>query len=257
MKTIKYILSILSVVYYQNTFSQIDLSVYKHVERIHVTSYWGNINAVGTFSGNEKEFTLGVTHTNNSNITKRVDDVINYVSIEEKNKILYIETRLPSGFESINLDLKIPEDILLEIKLIRGGEIFVDNFNNGVEINSLNGSVKLDRIGEYAIVNATNGEIVANFKHLNKNKPVSLITMNGGVTIELPENCRRELRLISRKNGYIESDFKIESSQKIANLNKKKYSKEAIISTAKINGGGALLFLSTENGPIAIKKSKI
>ncbi|MBT8299973.1 MAG: hypothetical protein KJO63_01460 [Maribacter sp.] len=259
MKTSKYILSILLLIFSHNVFSQKDLSNFKHVERVHVTSYWGNIKAVGTTFGNvgnEKGFNLSVTYTDNSNISKKIDDVINYVSIEEKNKTLYIETRLPKGFESIDLDLKIPADIFLEIKLHRGGEIYVDNFNNGVEVNSLNGSVKLDRISDYAFVNAANGEITANFKHLNKNKPVSLVTMNGGVTAKLPDNCRRELRIISRKNGYVESDFEIESNETITNLNIKKYSKEAIINTAKINGGGALLFLSTENGPIAIKKSK-
>ena len=80
--------------------------------------------------------------------------------------------------------------------------------------------------------------------------------MNGGITAVLPENTKRDLRLISRKNGYVESDFNIDSDKKIINLNSKQYSKQPIINAARINGGGSLLFLSTENGPIAIKKLK-
>jgi len=140
--------------------------------------------------------------------------------------------------------------------LKKGGNIFVNNFTNGVEINSLNGSVKLNGICEYALVNATNGEIKAEFDKINRNKPISLITLNGGVTVVLPGNSSRDLRLISRKNGYIESDFDIDTEERILNLNQKRYAKQAIINKGKINGGGSLLFLSTENGPIAIKKSK-
>ena len=238
-------------------FSQYDLSRFKHINSIYITSYWGNINAVGTKSGINQEFALEVTHTDNSNRSNKINKVSEYVIIQEKNNKLYIESRKPKRFESIDLDLKIPEDIFLEIKLFKGGDIYVDNFKNGVEVNSLNGSVKIERISEYAFVNAANGEIVAKFNQVNKKKPISLVTMNGGITAVLPENCSRDLRLISRKNGYIESDFDIESSELITNLNVKKYAREPIINTAKINGGGALLFLSTENGPLTIKKNSL
>jgi hypothetical protein len=257
MKTINYILSALVMLMSHGVFSQYDLSGFKHIDHIYITSYWGNVNAFGTQSGINQEFALEATHTDNSNRSTKIKEVTKYVIIKEKNNKLYIETRKPKGFESIDLDLKIPEDIFLEIKLYKGGEIYVDNFKNGVEVNSLNGSVKIERISEYAFVNATNGEIVAKFNQINNLKPISLITMNGGVTAVLPENCSRDLRLISRKNGYIESDFDIESSETITNLNVKKYAKEPIINTAKINGGGALLFLSTENGPLTIKKNNL
>jgi DUF4097 and DUF4098 domain-containing protein YvlB len=138
---------------------------------------------------------------------------------------------------------------------LKGGNIYANNFKHGVEINSLNGSIKLEHIGKYALVNAANGEIYASFSTIDKNHPISLVTINGGITATIPENTKRDLRLISRKNGYIESDFKIDSNKKIINLNSKQYSKEPIITTARINGGGSLLFLSTENGPISIKKN--
>ena len=172
------------------------------------------------------------------------------------NKILYIQSREPKGFESIDLNLNIPEHLFLEITLLKGGNIYAHNFKHGVEINSQNGSVKLEQISKYALVNAANGEIDASFSSIDKNYPISLVTMNGGITAALPENTKRDLRLISRKNGYIESDFSIDSNKEIINLNSKQYSKKPIINTARINGGGALLFLSTENGPIAIKKLK-
>ena len=257
MKSLYYIFSALLFLISQSITSQQNLSNFKDIDRVYVSSYWGNINAYGTSTQTENEFSLDVTHTNSSKKSKKVKEVSKYINIKKKNKTLYIASRKPEGFESIEIDLKIPEDIFLEIKLTKGGEIYLDNFKNGVEVNSLNGSVKLERISDYAFVNAANGEITASFISVDKKKPISLVTLNGGVTAILPKNCKRDLRLISRKNGYVLSDFKIESYESITNLNKKSYAKQPIINTAKINGGGAVLFLSTENGPISIKKSNL
>lgn len=237
-------------------FGQRDLSNYKNIEGVYIISHWGNINVEGTESNDSPEFNVEAIFTDTSKKSKNIDDFFNYMTFEVKKNKLYIETRKPTGFESIELNIKIPAHLLLEIMLKKGGNIFVNNFTNGVEINSLNGSVKLNGICEYALVNATNGEIKAEFDKINRNKPISLITLNGGVTVVLPGNSSRDLRLISRKNGYIESDFDIDTEERILNLNQKRYAKQAIINKGKINGGGSLLFLSTENGPIAIKKSK-
>lgn len=235
--------------------AQKDLSGYTNIDAVHITSYWGQINAIGTESGS-KAFSLEAVYTNSLNNSQPLKDLSPYIDFKVKGRKLYIETRAPEGFESIDLNIKIPKHLFLEMKLIKGGNIYAENFKNGVEVNILNGSVRLERLGNYALVNAANGEIVANFNNVDKSKPISLVTMNGGVTVSLPRGSRRDVRLISRKNGYVESEFELETQEKIIHLNTKKYSKEPIINTAEINGGGALLFLSTENGPITIKRSQ-
>lgn len=252
MKTINYIATAVVLITCNMSFAQMDLSKYKDVDRVHITTYWGDINATGTSA----DFNLIAKFTDTSKKSTVLKDMSNYVSVTKKDNTLYIENRQPKGFESIDLNLKVPENIFLEIKLNKGGNIYVDNFKNGIEVNSLNGSVTLKHIGDYAFVNATNGEIKAHFNSVNKNKPISLVTLNGGVTAVLPSKSKRDVRLISRKNGYIETDFDIKSKETITNLNVKNYSQQPISNSATINGGGALLFLSTENGPITIKKSK-
>jgi len=250
----KIIFLLLTTMVCAHLYSQNDLSNYTDIESVYIISHWGNVNAVGTNSKGSTKFTVEARFTDSSKKTKIIDDYTRYMSFEVKEKKLYIKTRKPEGFESIDLYLKIPEDLLLEILLQKGGEIVVSNFNKGVEINSLNGSVKLEGIGEYALVNATNGEIKASFDKINQDLPISLVTLNGGITVEIPENAKHDLRLISRKNGYIESDFIIDTRKPILHLNQKIYSKQAIDNKGSINGGGSLLFLSTENGPIAIKR---
>ena len=256
MKTIKLFQLTLLLIVNAYGYSQKDLSDYKDIEGVYITSYWGNIHVSGTNPNDEQAFNLKAKYTDTSKKSKNIDDLSRYLRFEVINKKLYIQAREPKGFESIDLNLNIPEQIFLEIELLKGGEIYADNFKNGIEINSLNGSVKLQEISTYALVNAANGEIYASFSRIDKNYPISLVTMNGGITAVLPENTKRDLRLISRKNGYVESDFNIDSDKKIINLNSKQYSKQPIINAATINGGGSLLFLSTENGPIAIKKLK-
>ncbi|MBT8219374.1 MAG: hypothetical protein KJP00_06105 [Bacteroidia bacterium] len=254
MKKSKLLFLVISILSYNIGSSQIDLSVYDDIESVTVTSYWGDINVIGTEASADRVFTMEVVHTDSENNAVRLDQIEGYVDLSVENKQLYIETRTPEGFESIDLNLKIPAHLFLDLKLIKGGNIYADNLKNGVEINILNGSVKIERIGKYALVNAANGEISAEFENIDSDKPVSLVTMNGGITVSLPGNIKRDVRMISRKNGYIQSDFPLASGDKIS-LNTKQYSKTPIIHTARINGGGALLFLSTENGPLSIKKS--
>ena len=238
------------------SFGQTDLSEYNNIEGIYIISHWGNIDISGDQSVQAPVFNIEATFTDTSKTPIVPDNFSEYVSLTEKDQKLYIETREPMGFESIDLNLKIPNQLFIEILLYKGGNIFAENCKNGIEINSLNGSVKLEGIGEYALVSATNGEIEVEFDKIDKNKPISLVTLNGGVTAILPENARHNVRLISRKNGYVNSDFNIETDEPIINLNQKKYAKKPIMNTGKISGGGSLLFLSTENGPITLKKSK-
>ncbi len=254
MKKSRNLLFVLFVIAGNYAIAQTDLSGYKNIDGVHITSYWGEINAIGTESVSN-DFSIEAILTGNPKNAQKLKDLQPYINIKKKDRKLYISTRSPEGFESIDLELRIPNDLFLEVKLIKGGNIYAENFKNGVEVNILNGSVKLERLANYALVNAANGEIDAHFKSVDKKKPISLVTMNGGVTVSLPENAKRNVRLISRKNGYVSADFELETDKPIINLNTTQYSKKEIKNTAKINGGGALLFLSTENGPITINHS--
>ncbi|WP_422104449.1 hypothetical protein [Winogradskyella sp.] len=252
MRTIKCIALAILFICCIKSYSQKNLSEYKDIEGVFIKSHWGDIKINGTNS--KEEFNITARYTDTSKKPKTIEDLTQYLTFEVVKKKLFIQARVPQGFESIDLNLNLPKTLFLEIELLRGGNIFASGLKNGVEINSLNGSIKLEQIGKYALVNAANGEIDASFSHIDKNYPISLVTMNGGLKITLPYNAERDIRLISRKNGYIVSDFNLDADKEIINLNVKKYSKQPIINTAKINGGGALLFLSTENGPIELNK---
>ena len=234
-------------------FAQMELPDLNQVKKIVVMNYWGDQHIQGVEPGAGK-FTLAAkyTETKSLHLDSRAE-LEGYVTVRRFGDVLYITARKPKGFESIDLFIHIPADIMVSSELFIGGNIFMNNLNGGVEVNSLNGSVRLEKIGGYALVSAANGEVNAQFQEVDTSKAISLITLNGGVSVSLPKSASRDVRLISRKNGYINSDFSLQSDIPIKNLNAKVYSKDPIVHTAQINGGGSLLFLSTQNGPISLK----
>lgn len=236
---------------------QILLPEIDKIDTIHILNYWGNIHVKGIDSKNKKGSYVEISHTNSN---KQITDVStfknDYVLMQQVKKKLLIQSREPQSFESMDLLLVIPSNINLDLHLIKGGEIYVENCKNGVEINSLNGSVRADDIGKYAIINATNGSINCSFAEIDSDFPISLVTMNGEISVALPDNIKRNVRLISGKNGYVLSDFKLETNESITNLNEKIYSKNPFKHFCEIGGGGSLLFMSTENGPLILSKAK-
>ncbi len=232
-----------------------DLNEFKDVQKVKVTTHWGDLEVIGTPALETEDFSLEIRHTDSSNKPSFIESNLDkFVSIRRVGGQLFIEARDPVGFESIDMYLRVPSYIKVELELLRGGNILAENLSQGLEINSLNGSVEARDISGNALITAANGEIKASFKQLDAEKPISLVTMNGGVTVSLPENAQRDVKLRSRKNGYVMSDFELGTRENITNLNQAVYSKSPIRNSATINGGGALLYLSTENGPLAIRK---
>lgn len=235
-------------------FAQMGLPELKDVHKVVVKNYWGDQKIKGV-NKDDGSFSLSVLFTDTSKKHQvKERELQEYVSLYKEKGTLYVLARQPEGFESIDLNLQIPSDIQVVSELFKGGNIYMENLDKGVEVNSFNGSVKLKAIEAYALVSAANGEVDIQFDRVDPSKAISLISLNGGITVTLPEKVSRDVRLISRKNGYVMSQFQFSSERPVKNLNTMAYSKTPIIASVTINGGGSLLFLSTQNGPLAIKK---
>jgi len=233
----------------------------KQYSELIVDLYWGNITVVG-YPGNRLQ--LNVYHTDTSKVTKRVadDELDRFVTIAEAEDSYKITSRKPGEgvFESVDLEIYVPESFFINARIVKGGEIMIENIESGLEIDHRNGSVELIDIGSHAVVNAANGSIKANFASVDPDKAISLTTLNGGIEVSLPGSVSRDVRIISRKNGYIQSDFNLEGVDSVyiveqGPVSDSSYSKDPISIMSKINGGGALLFISTENGPVTINKT--
>ena len=250
----KNIILILLLITATNITAQFDLPDLKDIESIDLKVYWGEVTVLGNNTGNAA---IEINYTDAQNKRREIikNESREFVSIEKKGRSLEISAREPATFESIDLTLFVPADKQVNIELIKGGDIYVENLDSGIEVNQRNGSFDADGISKYAMVNLANGSINIEFDRLDPELPVSLVTLNGEVKVALPSNVNRDLRLISEKNGYVVSDFELTSVTDIPNLNKREYSKSPIRSFAKLNGGGSLLFMSTQNGPLLINKN--
>ena len=232
--------------------AQTPLQITKDIKEVYVSLHWGELKIRGT---EEDYANLSLSYTATSKQKTKIEETSlkEYISIKREGKRLIIFGREPQVFESIDIELEIPKNLHVQAQILKGGNIVLENLQNGIEIDNRNGSIQAKDIGGYALVNAANGEIKLGFNFLDPLKPVSLITLNGGIELSLPADCKRDLRLISRKNGHLKSEFDLGLMEK--GIPDQGYSKEAISLSSSINGGGALLFLSTENGPVSIRKN--
>ncbi|MBT8178161.1 MAG: hypothetical protein HKP60_03430, partial [Eudoraea sp.] len=141
-------------------FGQSGLPDLKDVQKVVVKNYWGDQNIKG-ISRNQGGFKLSAVYTDTSKQQQLLEEteLMQYVTLYKEKGTLYVLARQPKGFESIDLNLQIPSDLQVVSELFKGGNIFMKNLDKGVEINSLNGSVKLKGIAGYALVSAANGEV--------------------------------------------------------------------------------------------------
>ena len=129
-------------------------------------------------------------------------------SVEEKHNTMVIKSTLPenSTNQSIDFKIKVPEKTTLRIKLIKGGMVEARNTSRLVEVDNQNGSVKLDDLYGWAVVNNANGNIDASFNEVISNKTMSFISLNGDVFLTFPTDLQANFRIKST-SGLIYNDF--------------------------------------------------
>lgn len=179
---------------------------------------------------------------------------------EDQNTVSVQVTPPPQGgFWSANLDIRVPIETALRLGMERGGNIHVGDIRGRVEVDSKNGSVKLQRLARPARVECKNGEIEAAFSELVDEGRIHLATGNGKVDVTLPADTRADLDLLSPKGGVF-SEFDLEKQSGDIEvqypIRENVYLKypEGGLFTGSLNGGGRSMHLATMNGPILIRR---
>lgn len=244
------------------------------VRRVEVTGYWGRIDVQG-YDGDQ-------VVVNHSVEGRAVDGAkvfrgggpgytVSERDRNERESVVSVVADSPEqgGRRSLDLLVRVPTRSDLKLLMDRGGEITVTGVEGAFEISSNNGSIVLDEVSGHASVDAVNGSIRASFRRVTAGKAMSFSSMNGEVDVSLPAPLRADLR-VSTKDDDIECDFELENASwsgpgRAAQANE---SREPDPSTtrpapphpaatrleAQIGGGGPLLFLSTHNGVVRIRR---
>jgi len=148
----------------------------------------------------------------------------NFISVQVSYTLMVpYETDL--NLETVNGTIKIEE--------VKGSH-FSRTVNGGITVREASGSFE---------GRTTNGSIKVELEEVDRLSSISLKTVNGGVTLSLPQEVRADVRAHT-VNGSISTDFPLEVTGR--------FSRRRI--QGSINGGGAEITLDTINGSIRLLK---
>jgi hypothetical protein len=121
------------------------------------------------------------------------------------------------------------------------GAVSIDSIEGKIAVQNVNGSVMLDQILAIAYVNVVNGQIQGRVTLLSSGTSIEMITVNGGIDLEIPENASGQFSA-SVVNGIIGV-----SGLVLTDLVSTPYSL-----TGTLGDGQGRILLSTVNGSISV-----
>ncbi|TAH20733.1 MAG: hypothetical protein EAZ08_04940 [Cytophagales bacterium] len=192
----------------------------------------------------------------NKNGMTRIPNLNLGLEITEDDNVIKVNSE--SWKRAIDLEIKVPYNFSVDLKTVNNGKITVSNINGEIEVSNINGNVTLSDVSGSGIVNTVNGKIIANFKKVVANTPMSFTSLNGSIEVAFPADIKATAKIKSEM-GEIYTDYKMEVESK-AEVKESKGKGSTKISFGqwtygKINGGGAEITFKNMHGNIYIKKA--
>jgi DUF4097 and DUF4098 domain-containing protein YvlB len=107
---------------------------------------------------------------------------------------------------TVEYSLTVPRKAILESIELVNGSIDIDGVEGNVKATSVNGRVNARGLMGEARLSTINGELIATFTQLDETKSISLVSVNGNVTLVTPSNANASIRATT-VHGGISSDF--------------------------------------------------
>ncbi|MBI1968091.1 MAG: DUF4097 family beta strand repeat protein [Gemmatimonadetes bacterium] len=143
---------------------------------------------------------------------------------------------------TVDFTVKVPVGVRFEGRTVNG-DVDADAMRSDVALFTVNGGIRVSTSG-YAAASTVNGSIVATMGRADWSGDVDFRTVNGGITLTLPEDLSTEVRA-ETVNGEIESDFPLTVTGR--------FGPRRVRGT--IGNGGRRLELGTVNGSIRLRRS--
>lgn len=144
------------------------------------------------------------------------------------------------GGYSVSYRLRVPRHLAADIQATNGG-IRLSHLDGSIQFATTNGGITLDRLSGDVRGHATNGSITINLEGDRwQGTGLDASTVNGGVSLHLPENYSARLQA-STVNGGIRLGFPISIQGAIKNH-----------LDASLGSGGPTIHIGTVNGGISI-----
>lgn len=169
-----------------------------------------------------------------------------------------VEIGSVSPMRKINFDISVPRNFSLNISVVHGDDLTIQNVNGELEVSHVNGDVSLNNVGGSATVNTVNGDITATFQTVATDKPMAFSNVNGDIDITLPDNARVSAKMKSDW-GEVYTDFEMDinnSDEDRLDTSEPGVFKVSVNNwiNGTINGGGPEYMFKSMRGDIYIRK---
>jgi len=214
--------------------------------RFGISNVNGSITVTGG-SGDSVEV-LAIKKADNQ---KELDEI--EIVISERSSEITIETELgeSDGWWShggsggqVTYEITVPSGITLDSVETVNGNVDISGVTGKVVAESVNGDLDISNLAGDVRLSTVNGGIEADFDKLEGDQSVKAETVNGRVTLVLPDDADCEISADTLNGGINAKDFGLDADKGFvgSDLN------------GKIGSGSARVNIDTVNGGIKIKK---
>lgn len=185
-------------------------------------------------------------------------DLLAKIEIKEEvgDSTVRVESRPPrlSGFNSHQIEwtVRVPKGVVLDLRTVNGG-VRLNRITNEVHAKSTNGGVKGEDLSSNIVEARTvNGGIeIALTRPMTASDSVEMEAVNGGVTLELPQESKATIAARCVNGGVTVHDLDINRDDQ-GNANDFERKRRL---NATMNGGGGKIEMSTTNGGVRIGRT--
>jgi predicted membrane protein len=173
------------------------------------------------------------------------------ISVVDKGSV--IEVQQLKKMDGPEITIKVPKGVVVSIVHTSpyGDEIEFKNVEGEIEASTVHSGIVLNNVTGPMTVKTVHGDIETTLG-ANIKSPVSIVSVHGHVDVALPVSVKANVKLSTVYGEiFVDPDFKIELEKTQDNLIK--YTDKL---TAKINGGGVDVTLSSTHNNVYLRKTK-
>jgi hypothetical protein len=185
------------------------------------------------------------------------------LSVEEENN--RIEVRSRSINSEMDLEIEVPARTNLELRVTNGGEISVESVEGAIEVNNINGPVRLTGVAGSVVASSVNANVTVRLTRVTDTKAMAFSSLSGTVDVTLPATTKANLKLRS-DNGDVFTDFDVQQTEAPARSGwtrpargggdrRVRFDGNTTI-YGTINGGGPEIEARSFNGSVFIRKAQ-
>lgn len=189
--------------------------------------------------------------------TRELDINAYSVDVESRDNRISLDTDWRAN--RVRVVARIPRRADLDLSTVNDGVIRVSNITGNLTLKNVNGPITATGISGTVIAESVNENIEVHFDRVEESGAMSMVSVNGDLTLGLPANTGAELHIDSAE-GEITSDFDVDivPNKPVVTRDETRGGVEVKVESviiARLGGGGTVFKLKTLNGDIRIVKS--